>query len=676
MLSVFLVPANDGNTQGQSEPSSQTDKEIEDVHVANDPQIDGEIQSRDASHASISDGTRDEAENDLENVPPNDTANQNANEGQDRCRKRIRNEGNWVRNRTKSKRNRGEQYEYKTKKNERKVKPPKQMGAGCGIPCRKQCKQNITYEQRELLFKKYWQMGDVERQREYLLRHITKSSPVRKSGTKRPRKTTLSYFFYIRGTKVEVCQVFFLQTLGISTRTISTVLSKNDSNGNLDSDRRGKHRNQRKIPDEIRRQVREHIEMFPRVEGHYVRKDSKREYLESSLTLAEMYRQYEKWCDEKGYTAAKFWFYEHVFGTEFNISFHCAKKDQCTLCTEFENADQENKEELAEKQEQHLASKQMAREEKERDKQIAEQEATSSAIVVDLQAVLGCPHGETSILFYKRKLSIYNFTVFDLATKEGTCYMWDQSTGGRGANDMASCLYMYIADKASQGCKDLTVWSDGCAAQNKNRFLFTAYLYALQNTGLNSIEHKYLETGHSQNEGDNMHSVIERSMKGTSLYVPSQFYNQVKKSKKTGTPYEVVQMRQRDFFDFKELALCDALNLNWSQKDNNDEKVKWSKVMVVKAIERLPYTLLFKYAHNEEEYRTVSIQKKRRGRQVNFKNVQLRNAYGGPLPIPSAKLKDLLQLKKIIPNEHHHFYDSLKGDNSAMNEADDDVESD
>lgn len=35
--------------------------------------------------------------------------------------------------------------------------------------------------------------------------------------------------------------------------------------------------------------VRQHINSFPRVEAHYCRKDSKKEYLNSELSLAEMY---------------------------------------------------------------------------------------------------------------------------------------------------------------------------------------------------------------------------------------------------------------------------------------------------------------------------------------------------------------------------------------------------
>lgn len=45
---------------------------------------------------------------------------------------------------------------------------------------------------------------------------------------------------------------------------------------------------------------------------------------------------------------------------------------------------------------------------------------------------------------------------------------------------------------------------------------------------IKSITHKYLITGHSQNEGDNVHSVIERKIqrfvKSAPIYVPDRSY--------------------------------------------------------------------------------------------------------------------------------------------------------
>lgn len=63
---------------------------------------------------------------------------------------------------------------------------------------------------------------------------------------------------------------------------------------------------------------------------------------------------------------------------------------------------------------------------------------------MDLKAVLGCPSGEVSSIFYKRKLAVYNLTIFDVISKEGTCCMWGETEGNRRSTEIASCIFNYI----------------------------------------------------------------------------------------------------------------------------------------------------------------------------------------------------------------------------------------
>lgn len=49
------------------------------------------------------------------------------------------------------------------------------------------------------------------------------------------------------------------------------------------------------------------------------------------------------------------------------------------------------------------------------------------AVTFDMEAVLRAPFNQTSQMYYKRKLSVYNLTVFSLADKEVTCYVWNKA---------------------------------------------------------------------------------------------------------------------------------------------------------------------------------------------------------------------------------------------------------
>ena len=62
------------------------------------------------------------------------------------------------------------------------------------------------------------------------------------------------------------------------------------------------------------------------------------------------------------------------------------------------------------------------------------------------------------------------------------------------------------------------------------------YLYAVTTLNINSIIHKFLIRGHTQNEGDAAHSVIEKNIKRAKksgpIYVPDQYVSLIRTAKK------------------------------------------------------------------------------------------------------------------------------------------------
>ena len=62
------------------------------------------------------------------------------------------------------------------------------------------------------------------------------------------------------------------------------------------------------------------------------------------------------------------------------------------------------------------------------------------------------PHSNRGELFYKRRLSCYNFTVYDVKKHHAGCFPWNESIAKRGANEISSYLSEYITqtDKKSE----------------------------------------------------------------------------------------------------------------------------------------------------------------------------------------------------------------------------------
>lgn len=155
-----------------------------------------------------------------------------------------------------------------------------------------------------------------------------------------------------------------------------------------------------------------------------------------------MIRLYIAWIEEmrKKSPKASRRMYRDIFNTEFNLAFFKPKKEHCTECFTYKRADTTTKNSLQAAYDSHMENKTRARKEKKADKEESKKNESVCFACFDLQKVLPTPKSGIGLLHYKRKLSVYNFTAFDGGNKLAFCYVWHQSTAGRGANKIGFCL--------------------------------------------------------------------------------------------------------------------------------------------------------------------------------------------------------------------------------------------
>ena len=91
---------------------------------------------------------------------------------------------------------------------------------------------------------------------------------------------------------MKVCKIFFLDTLGVSEQVIQTALAKKTTVGVVLPDNHGKHDHHKKVDEDLKNDVRCHINSFSRVPSHYCRKDSRKQYLDPQLNLGQIYCLY------------------------------------------------------------------------------------------------------------------------------------------------------------------------------------------------------------------------------------------------------------------------------------------------------------------------------------------------------------------------------------------------
>lgn len=182
----------------------------------------------------------------------------------------------------------------------------------CLNNCKFKCSIKISDEERLQFFNMYYSLSNATEKRHFLINNTTRAltkRPKRKYindeahndnnsdsqsaeenslvsfGKNHSRRTySFTYFFHVKGEKVQVCKNFFLGTLSISQKPVYTAhMTKNANSNTAAENKRGKSASSRRVPEGSIDFERTHINYFPKTESHYCMATTAREYLEQIL---------------------------------------------------------------------------------------------------------------------------------------------------------------------------------------------------------------------------------------------------------------------------------------------------------------------------------------------------------------------------------------------------------
>ena len=124
--------------------------------------------------------------------------------------------------------------------------------------------------------------------------------------------------------------------------------------------------------------------------------------------------------------------YRDVFVSEFNLGFFIPKKDQCVTCNIEKSRLKTNDVAASDEYIKHIEQKNRAQLEKKRDKQRMDTDPQFLSATFDLQSILQIPCGDTSQLYYKRKLALHNLTIYESSSpNRAFCNVWLEVDGRR-----------------------------------------------------------------------------------------------------------------------------------------------------------------------------------------------------------------------------------------------------
>lgn len=537
-------------------------------------------------------------------------------------------------------RNSGKAY---IKKNGTETNPKKVKENPC--KAEKKCPHNcheISEERRQSIFDFYYSLSS-QRKRDWLVA-TSQAAEVKRKRSKdnaSRRLKTYTYFINEGEGRRQVCQKFLLHTLDLSQRFVHYTVANAEANLSK-TDMRGKHVPANKTTALVKKSVVDYIQNLPAVPSHYCRKDSTRLYLPQEFkNLTHLYQLYKTDFSSKGkdYVGEKV--FKNIFTTEFNITFHVPKKDKCKKCVSFANNPTDNTED---EKKIHLKDAEDSKERFKFHQNITKHHTHTLCVSFDLQKVLNTPFGESMLFYYSRKYCVYNLTFYESATREGYCYSWGEKDGKRGGNEIATILLKYIKmvdDR--QTVKNLLLYSDSCAGQNKNKIVFAAVHTALQECQhIETIQMNFLLPGHTSMPVDSIHAVIENSVKNTVIHAPSQWSTVFTLARKNPKPYNVEVLKCADF------VAWDSISDKYF-KNNLAGKISQIRVITFKKGDPSYVFIKTSMAKEAKPEKVVVLGKSR---------VPSGHLYKKPLPISDAKYNDLANLCKswAIPQQFHDEY--------------------
>ncbi len=516
------------------------------------------------------------------------------------------------------------------------LRSAREMGPACtSNECKKSKRRfctEFTQEVRKEIFRQFWDELHWDGKKSYVNSMVDQRLPHRCTAKSVvPRKnSTFLYHLKINGIRKQVCKNLFLNTLALGDKQVRGWILNTAS---VAQERlRSKY-----IKGGDSSFAQKFLEEIPKLPSHYCRKDTKKLYLEPIFrTKAKLYEVYQEKCTELQVQAIKYATFLKIVD-RMKIAIHQPKKDRCDICCSYEAGNIEESEYNA-----HIEKKDSARAEKSTDKRDAI-DGKAHVITMDVQKVLLCPMLNASALYYKTKLVVHNFTVFDLATTNVTCFLWDECQADLVASVFATCLIRYL-DENYKDKLPIVIFSDGCTSQNRNAILSNALVHYSVKTGKPIIQ-KYLEKGHTQMEVDSVHAHIETNLKGKSIYLPSDYVDICKSARKTTHGYNVTAMKFDDFLDFSQNRSYRSIRPGTKKTDPHVTDIRQMKY-------NPDGTLSYKLNHESDwipfprRYRVDP--------ETTFPKL-----YDQQLPIPKRKFDDLQDLLHVIPDNCHDFYNSL-----------------
>ncbi|XP_036340385.1 uncharacterized protein LOC118749699 [Rhagoletis pomonella] len=318
------------------------------------------------------------------------------------------------------------------------------------------------------------------------------------------------------------------------------------------------------------------------------------------------------------------------------------KNDMCDTCTSYES-----KNLTQDQYDIHRKDIQDMRNEKLYDIENAKS-GLHLLLCIDMQAVKLIPQTNANATYYKMKLQVHNFTIYNVISHESDNFVWDETDGTLVASTFATCIIKYIknAIKKSPNIHHIIIYSDGCFYQNRNIILSNAILSLCVQENI-TVAHKYLIVGHTQMECDSTHSLIQRKINKRQINLPSELSGLIRESRKNPFPLKVHHVDYKYFLDYESIPKR-YVSIRPGKKSGEPT------VNMIRALAYDPSGIIYYKTNINDDYNVLP-----QRTQQKFRDIEPSQLHTERIPISKKKWEHLQELKFLLPADCHSFYDNI-----------------
>lgn len=465
--------------------------------------------------------------------------------------------------------------------------------------------------------------------------------------------------------EVPVCKKAFLSLHDITPARLRRLQSSLCEDLKSPLDRRGQHENRpNAVPQEVENLIKLHIRSFKPRQSHYsLRQNPNRYYLDETLNVRRMYKMFlEEYRLHVSYKV-----YWSIFHGKFNIKFGLPRTDTCSICDSLrqKEAAEENedlKRSLTTEKEIHLR-KAAAFYDLKKSWTAKAKDGQAMVVCFDFMQNLPLPHIRDNLAFRCRQLWYYVFGIHNLADNRASMYVYTEDIAKKGQNEVTSMLFDYFARVLDITSPNLVIFSDGCPGQNKN-YVMVHFLYILVHCLklFESVTYIFPMRGHSFLPNDQDFSIISKRKNVETAEVPEHWHNIIKTCREKPSPFELREMQQRDFFNFKQ-----ATDKFFLKKPKPAVQLKPLRMFRIQSCNT--------FLEIRDTYSGMWRQSIIRNRTALPNEVHLSPLFEGPIPLNPLKLADLKTLSSVLSQKKFcKFYDSLVPNAEGENQENPDVD--